>query len=47
MLALVALAGIVAKGLGAIAIIFGLGIVVGIMLTTMVTSRVRRLRHRS
>ena len=35
-------AGIVAKGLGIIAVIFGLGVIVGIVLTAMVTSRFRR-----
>jgi len=36
------LAGIVAKGLGAIAIIFVLGLVVGIVLTLAVSRRFRR-----
>lgn len=36
------LAGIVAKGLGAIAIIFALGLIVGISLTVSVTRRFRR-----
>ncbi|MDQ3850138.1 MAG: hypothetical protein M3296_05945 [Actinomycetota bacterium] len=36
------LAGIVAKGLGAIAIIFVLGLVVGILLTMSVMRRLRR-----
>lgn len=45
-LALLPVAGIVAKGLGAIAIIFALGLLVGVVLTVMVTSRIKRLRHR-
>lgn len=36
------LAGIVAKGLGVIAIIFGVGLVVGVILTMSVTKRLRR-----
>ena len=39
------LAGIVAKGLGAIAIIFVLGLIVGVMLTVTVTSKVRGIRR--
>jgi hypothetical protein len=37
-------AGIIAKGLGVIAAIFGFGLVVGIILTAMVMGRLRR-RH--
>jgi hypothetical protein len=36
------LSGIVAKGLGVIAIIFGVGLVVGVILTMSVTKRLRR-----
>jgi uncharacterized membrane protein SpoIIM required for sporulation len=36
------LAGIVAKGLGAIAIIFVLGLIVGVILTLMISGRLRR-----
>jgi uncharacterized membrane protein SpoIIM required for sporulation len=36
------LAGIVAKGLGAIAIIFVLGLVVGVILTLSISRRFRR-----
>jgi positive regulator of sigma E activity len=36
------LAGIVAKGLGAIAIIFALGLIVGVILTLSVSRRFRR-----
>ncbi len=39
LIAAVAMAGIVAKGLGVIAIIFAAGIVVGIILTTTVVRR--------
>ena len=38
------LAGIVAKGLGIIAGIFGLGILVGVVLTVMIGARFRRRR---
>ena len=38
------LAGIVAKGLGVIAIIFAAGMVVGILLTASVTRRLRSRR---
>jgi hypothetical protein len=41
-LAMAVLAGLVAKGLGAIAIIFALGLVVGVILTLSVTARLRR-----
>ncbi|HEY1537787.1 MAG TPA: hypothetical protein VGF63_00210 [Solirubrobacteraceae bacterium] len=40
--ALLVLAGIVAKGLGAIAIIFALGLIVGVILTLSISSRLRR-----
>jgi hypothetical protein len=40
------LAGIVAKGLGIIAGIFGAGVLVGVIITTMIASRVGRLRRR-
>ncbi len=36
------IAGIVAKGLGVIAIIFGVGLIIGIVLTLMLTARIRR-----
>jgi len=36
------LAGIVAKGIGAIAIIFAIGLIVGIILTLSVGRRLRR-----
>lgn len=36
------LAGLVAKGLGAIAIIFVLGLVVGVILTLSISRRLRR-----
>jgi hypothetical protein len=39
------LAGIVAKGLGVIAIIFLAGLVVGILLTLSLTSKLRRKGH--
>jgi hypothetical protein len=35
-------AGIVAKGLGIIAGIFGIGVLVGIVLTVMITGKLRR-----
>jgi hypothetical protein len=35
-------AGLVAKGLGAIAIIFALGLVVGVILTLSISRRLRR-----
>ena len=40
------LAGIVAKGLGIIAGIFGAGVLVGVVITAMIASRVGRLRRR-
>lgn len=40
--AVLTLSGIVAKGLGAIAIIFAAGLVVGIILTLSMTKRLRR-----
>ncbi|MDO9408298.1 hypothetical protein [Patulibacter sp.] len=40
----VVLAGIVAKGLGVIAIIFGVGALFGAILTSYVASRIRRIR---
>jgi hypothetical protein len=40
--AVLVLAGIVAKGLGVIAIIFAAGLVVGIILTVSVTKRLHR-----
>jgi hypothetical protein len=40
--AVVLLAGLVAKGLGAIGIIFLLGLVVGVILTMSITRRFRR-----
>ncbi len=40
--AMLVLAGIVAKGLGVIAIIFGVGLIIGIVLTLSVTRRLRR-----
>jgi hypothetical protein len=36
------LGGIIAKGLGVIAGIFGLGVLLGVVLTLMISSRVRR-----
>lgn len=36
------IAGIVAKGLGVIAAIFGVGLVIGVVLTLMLTARLRR-----
>ena len=36
------LAGLVAKGLGVIAAIFGMGIVIGVILTLSITARFRR-----
>jgi hypothetical protein len=44
--ATVILAGIVAKGLGVIAIIFGVGLVVGIVLTVSVMRRLGGARRR-
>jgi hypothetical protein len=38
----VVLAGIVAKGLGAIAIIFALGLLVGVILTLSISRKFRR-----
>jgi hypothetical protein len=43
--AIFVLAGIVAKGLGVIAIIFGAGLVFGVVLTLSLTSRLRRGRR--
>ena len=40
----VVFAGLVAKGLGIIAGIFGFGVIVGIALTIMATNRLRRRR---
>jgi hypothetical protein len=40
------LAGIVAKGLGIIAGIFGLGVLVGVVITAMVARRIGSLRRR-
>ena len=37
-------AGIVAKGLGIIAGIFGFGVVIGVLLTVMIGARFRRSR---
>ncbi|HEX8075510.1 MAG TPA: hypothetical protein VF545_11075 [Thermoleophilaceae bacterium] len=42
MAATVVTAGIVAKGLGIIAGIFGFGVLVGVVLTSMVVGRFRR-----
>ena len=36
------IAGLVAKGLGVIAVIFGAGIVIGVVLTLSITARFRR-----
>jgi hypothetical protein len=36
------IAGIVAKGLGAIAIIFALGLIVGVILTLSISRKLRR-----
>ena len=36
------IAGIVAKGLGAIAIIFALGLIVGVILTMSISHKLRR-----
>jgi hypothetical protein len=44
MLALVVLAGIVAKGFGIIGVIFGAGLLVGVFLTLSIASRLRRRR---
>lgn len=43
--AIFVLAGIVAKGLGVIAIIFGVGLLFGVVLTLSLTSRFRRGRR--
>lgn len=43
--AIFVLALIVAKGLGVIAIIFGIGLVVGVVSTLSLTSRLRRGRR--
>jgi hypothetical protein len=40
------LAGIVAKGLGIIAGIFLAGVLVGVVITAMIASRIGRLRRR-
>lgn len=40
------IAGLVAKGLGVIAVIFGAGIVIGVVLTLSITARFRRRRAR-
>ena len=40
--AMLVLAGIVAKGLGAIAIIFALGLVIGVILTLSIGRKFRR-----
>ncbi len=40
------MAGIVAKGIGVILIIFGIGVVIGIVLTAALTSRLRRTKKR-
>ena len=40
------MAGIVAKGIGVILIIFGIGVVIGIVLTAALTSRLRRIKKR-
>ncbi len=40
------MAGIVAKGIGVILIIFAVGLVVGIVLTASVTARIGRARKR-
>jgi hypothetical protein len=42
MVATLVLAGIVAKGLGIIAGIFGFGVLVGVVLTMMATRSIRR-----
>lgn len=39
-------AGIVAKGLGAIAIIFAVGILLGVLATLFVTSKIRGIRNK-
>ena len=36
------IAGLVAKGLGVIAVIFGAGLVIGVILTLSITARFRR-----
>lgn len=36
------IAGLVAKGLGVIAAIFGIGIIIGVILTLSITARFRR-----
>ncbi len=36
------IAGIVAKGLGVIAVIFGAGLLIGVVVTLMLTARFRR-----
>ncbi len=36
------IAGLVAKGLGVIAVIFGTGIIIGVVLTLSITARFRR-----
>jgi len=42
---LVVLAGIVAKGLGVILALIGVGVLIGIFLTLFLTARVRRRRR--
>ena len=44
--AAIAMAGIVAKGLGVIAIIFAVGVLVGIILTVTVARRIGARRRR-
>ena len=46
MVAAIAMAGIVAKGLGVIAIIFAVGVLVGIILTVSVAGRIGTRRKR-
>lgn len=40
------LAGIIAKGLGIIAAIFGIGLVIGVVLTLLIAGRIRGARNR-
>lgn len=42
MTASLVIAGLVAKGLGVIAVIFGTGIIIGVVLTLTITARFRR-----
>jgi hypothetical protein len=44
-LSLTVLAGIIAKGFGVIAGIFGFGVLLGVLITVMIGSRLRRLRR--